>query len=405
MTFNIAHFSDTHLGYRAQVASLPNGTNIRVQDGYNALKEIVHQIVSSDVKIDVAVMSGDMFHFSKPTIKDIAIAQHYTRELARHGVRVYVLAGNHDATDIRSELAANAVIHDPDKGIHSLYEPYKKYELDEGLFLHSVAHHGLSLEDTPTISANPSDINIFTTHGAALDPKNQELLRCVDSPREQIVPMDLILDDVFSAKLLGHYHSRYAIGGGETNSLNTVYAGSTVRRGFSDDPGERGWWLVQVEVDGTVKMTPKNIKQRPQYDLKPIEGDSLSAGDLMDLIEANLEGTDQTTEAPIIRQKIFNVPRSVRLGLDKERIKELSSHALQWQLEFSMDALTAKENSEVTKKAISFGQKADLQGQFTDWVQEFKDTIPAEFRDIAIKGAEEYLKNALEKGMDKHVHN
>lgn len=402
MTFNIAHFSDLHLGYRASVASMPDGTNIRVQDGYNAFKEIVHQIVTSDVKIDAAVISGDMFHFSKPTIKDIAIAQHYLRELARHGIVVYVLAGNHDATDIRSELAANAVVDDPDKKIYSLYNPYKKYELQDGLFLHSVAHHGLSLEDTPQISASSADINIFTTHGAALDPKNEELLRCVDSPREQIIPMELMTDDIFSAKLLGHYHSRYVVGGKE---LNTVYAGSTVRRGFSDDPGERGWWLVQVEVDGSVAMTPKNITQRPQYDLKAIEGTDMSAGDIMDLIEKNLGGTNETDSAPIIRQKVFDVPRSVKLGLDRQRIKELSSHALQWQLDFLTTAVHVEDKKDTVKKNLSFGQKTDIRGQFDDWVKEFKSTVPEEFREVAIKGAEEYLTIALEKGLDNHVHN
>ena len=404
MTFNIAHFSDTHLGYRAQVASMPDGTNIRVQDGYNALKEITHQIVTSPIKIDAVVMSGDLFHFSKPTIKDIAIAQHYLREIAKYKIPVYILAGNHDATDIRSELAANAVVDDPDKGIYSLFAPYKKYELEPGLVLHSVSHHGLSLEDTPKIKASSADINIFTTHGAALDPKNEELLRCAGSPREQIIPMDLMTDDIFSAKLLGHYHSRYVVGG---SKLNTVYAGSTVRRGFSDEPGERGWWLHEIEVDGSVTMTPKNISQRPQYDLKSIEGEDLSAGDIMELIKNNLEGTDESDEAPIIRQKVFNVPRSVRLGMDRDKIKEMSKHALQWQLEFSMNATTKKEKTDNVeeKKNLSFGQKVDIKNQFDDWVKEFKNTIPTEFRDIAIKGAEEYLKNAMEKGVEKNVHN
>lgn len=404
MTYRIAHFSDTHLGYFAHQKTLADGTNIRLQDGYNALKEIAHQIVAYSPKIDAVVLSGDLFHFSKPTPKDIAIAQHYLREIAKHDIPIYVLAGNHDASDIRSEIAANAVVNDPDKRIYSLFEPYRKYELAPGLMLHAIAHHGLSMEDTPSVIASSADINIFTTHGAALDPKNQELLRCAGSSREQIIPMDLITDDMFSAKLLGHYHSRYTIGGEQFNMLNTVYAGSTVRRGFSDAPGERGWWLVEVESDGSVAMTPQNIKQRPQYDLKAIEGAELSAGDIMELLEQNLQGTNETDEAPIIRQKILNIPRSVKVGLDKDRIRELTAHTLHWQLEYPVTIHRQEEKTIDPKRNLSFGQKTDIRGQFDDWVGEFKETIPPEFRDIAIKGAEDYLKNALEKGLDKHVH-
>lgn len=400
MTYNIAFFADPHIGYKAKVKSDVSGTNVRVADGYEALREIIEQIVTSEIKIDAVVIAGDLFHYSHPTIKDISIVQYYLRKLYEHSIPVYILSGNHDATDIRSELAANAAVDDPERKIFSLFAPYQKYELADGIVLHSVAHHGLSLEETPIIEASSRDINIFTTHGAALDPKNQELMRCADSPREQIIPIDLVMDDIFSAKLLGHYHSRYAVGG---ESLNTWYSGSTIRRGFSDAPGERGWMLVQVEVDGSVKFIPKNITQRPQYDLRTINAIDMSAGDIMDLIEEHLEGTHNTTQEPIIRQKIINAPRPIREGLDRSRIVELSEHALQWQLEFSNNLTIKTEASKEDKKKLSFTKKVNVVEQYSSWVKEYEKEIPSEYKDIVIADAENYLKKALDgEVLDDH---
>lgn len=391
MSYNIAFFADPHIGYRAKVRSNQAGINIRVADGYEAFREIIEQIITHKVKIDAVVIAGDLFHYSQPTIRDITLVNYYLRKLSEVGIPVYILAGNHDATDIRSELAANAAVDDPERNIFSLFAPYHKYELTDGIVLHSVAHHGLSLEDTPQIEANSRDINIFTTHGAALDPKNQELMRCADSPREQIIPIDLVMDDIFSAKLLGHYHSRYAVGG---EALNTWYSGSTLRRGFSDAPGERGWMLVQVEVDGSVKFTPQNIKQRPQYDLKAIDATDLSAGDILDLIEEHLEGTRETEEEPIIRQKVINAPRSVREGLDRNRISELTAHTLQWQLEFTNTVVTKKESQE-NKENLSFRKKVNIVEQYSSWIKDYSKEIPSEYKEIVIADAEEYLKKAM----------
>lgn len=416
MTYRIAHAADLHLGYKDKVPANEKGTNIRAQDGYDAFRELVAQIINFPEKIDAFVLAGDLFHVSKPTIKDITVAQHYFRELSKHGIPCYILSGNHDATDIRSEIAANAVIDDPQRNIFSLINPYKKYELADGILLHSIAHHGLSAEDTPKFEVSSNDINIFTTHGAALDPKNNTLMRCMDSPREQIVPMDLITDELFSAVLLGHYHSRYEIGG--SGILNTAYAGSTLRRGFSDDAGERGWWLISVEGDGTVTFDPQNIHQRPQFDLKAIDASNLDAQQVLDQLEINLAGTRPEGDSesilngvdrmsPIVRQRVTNAPRSVRETLDRKRINTLSKHTLKWQLEFMNNASTRKEeNEEKDNKKLSFSKKINILEQFSDWVTESKKTISEEYVDIVIEDAEKILKESLETGKDiKHAHN
>jgi DNA repair protein SbcD/Mre11 len=388
-TFNIAFFADSHLDYRAKVRNNDDGINVRVQDGFDAFAEIINQIVESDIKIDAVVHGGDLFHTSRPSIRAIATAQHYLRELSKRGIPFYSVAGNHDATDIKSDLAAVAAVNDPDKNIHALFHPYEKYQLADGILLHAVSHHGLKNDEAPQVKPETSSLNLFTTHGAALDPKNKELMRCVDSPREQLIPVDLIIDDMFALKMLGHYHSRYAVG---SEVLNTWYAGSSVRRGFSDKAGERGWLLFQIDGNGSTTTTPKNIHQRSQFDLDVIDAADLSPSAVMERLEANINRTTESDDEPIVRQRIINAQRNIREGIDRKRLSEITAHMLQWQLEFVKPEFTEKEN----KNTVSFNNKqgVNLVDQYKEWAEVESKSVPEEYRTLVLENAETYLKEA-----------
>ena len=364
-SYNLAFFADTHLGYGAYPFTDAKGINLRVKDGEKALHEIVNQIIESPVPIHGVVHGGDIFHYSHPSIRDIFIFQYYVRQLAKHNIPFFGLAGNHDASDNRSNMPSVAAVDDPDKGIHALWTPYQKYQLTDGIVLHSVGHHGLSAEDAPKIVPDDNVLNIFTTHGAALDPKNNTLMNCKDSPREQIIPPEMIIDDNFIIRLLGHYHSRYPVGG---ELLKTWYAGSTVRRGFSDEVGERGWLLVKIFPDGRTEIKFNNISQRPQYDLDIIDASGLSSSDVQDIMESHISSTlyDDNTglfdedNAPIVRQKIINAPRSLRAGIDKQRIASLTKHMLHWDLSYSAPEEVVTVRKVINENGVEVEEVVDV---------------------------------------------
>lgn len=338
MTFNIAFFADAHIDYSYATRTDEKGVNLRVRDGYNALHEIITDIVAHKDVVDAVVMGGDLFHTSHPSVRSIAIVQHYLRELSRNGLTIDILAGNHDATDDRSYPAAVAVVDDPERGIYAHYTPYVKRHLADGVLLHVLSHHGLHADDAPEMEPVDGIHNIFTTHGAAIDPDNKALMRCMDSPREQIVGPEIVLSEAFDLRLLGHFHSRAFVG---HESLNTWYAGSTLRRGFSDSPGGRGWSLFKIHEDGSVEVEHHDIYQRPQFDLPLIDATGLGAAAIQEQILLHLDGTreDETNNqfnplrAPILRQRVINIPTSVRDGLDRKLITDHASHSLKWLLE------------------------------------------------------------------------
>ena len=84
----IAHFADTHLGYRQY------GLNEREEDFYRAFEKIIDDILEKGIKY--VIHSGDLFENPKPPIKALLVAQKGFEKLTQHGVEVYVIAGNHD---------------------------------------------------------------------------------------------------------------------------------------------------------------------------------------------------------------------------------------------------------------------------------------------------------------------
>lgn len=389
MTLNIAFFADSHLGYRAKVKNNSKGINVRVQDGYDALRDITRGILTSDVPIDAVIHGGDFAHTSQPSVRDISVGNFYLRKLAEAGIPVYGVGGNHDSSDIRADLPAVAAYHDPERKIHMVYEPYKKFEIADGVMLHAMSHHGLHEGDAPEIKVSSDVLNVFTTHGAAIDPKNQTLLRCIDSPREQIIPVELITEGMFNVTLLGHYHSRYAVG---NDVLNTWYAGSAIRRGFTDDPGKRGWLLIQIEPNGQVKVTPKDIPQRPQFDLPVIDAADLNPSEIMDLLELNIERTTELDMQPIVRQRIHNANRIIREGLDYDRINKLKEHMLLWQLELLKPEATVSEKK--VSASLSSNRSVSIIDNYKRFTEEASKNVPEKYRDIVVKSAEKYLTQA-----------
>lgn len=154
--------------------------------------------------------------------------------------------------------------------------------------------------------------------------------------------------------------------------------------------------MVKVSDTGHVTITPKNVSQRPQYDLDVIDAAGLAAAEVMDLLTINLNRTKDAEQAPIVRQRIINVHKGIREGLDQEKLSELTSHMLLWQLEKKRpEEVEAELNGNKQKSAsLDRQQSLDIVQNFKGWVTEQVQAVPEQYRDNVAKDAEEYLLNA-----------
>lgn len=407
MAFYIGLVADTHIGYRDGKKITDEGVNIREQDGYEALSEIVDKFLElyDAGRLHVVVIAGDLFHTSHPSIRAITWVQFQMRRLAKAEIPVYILAGNHDASDERANIASVAPINDTNRGIYALYKPAARYKIehpdtDGDIYLHAIAHHGLSAHEAPEITPIDGAVNILTTHGAAIDPKNKILLHCQDSPREQIIPPEIMLNEDINVRLLGHYHTRGEVVPG------TYYAGSTLRRGWSDEPGKRGITLFRVEADGkTVVDEYIDIYQRPQYDLEMIDAKGLTSEEIEEQVLANLARTELDAQGnpiqPLLRQNVTNVSPTVRNLINRSLLHKAASHGLTWKLNLETQLFERPDVSE----ALDLDNRHSFTGQgilkmYDDYAQEYKKSLTQmteDEQDAVVSKGQEYLKRANEK--------
>lgn len=370
MGFRIGFFSDTHLGYAAKVRShAASGVNERVRDGMKALHETISGMLDADV--DLVIQGGDLFHRSWPQIAEVVIARRELERLAAAGIPVIVNTGNHDAAAERGKTSATAAVHDPDRGIVSVIEPYRIIRPVDGLAIHALSHYGLARAERILPEPVDGDINILTAHGTAAIP-GHEIFACADSPGEQPIGLDLLTDTRFAATALGHYHGMGALPGLET----AWYAGSALRRGFSDPEGGRGWLLIEIDESGQVTVTPQYITQRPQYDLPVIDAAGLTGAEVHERVKANLATID--IHDAIIRQVVTNVTATHRAGIDLPTLGHATADALQWmpvlrrpeEQVIMLDAAGPDSTPiDVAATSLATVGSVDLPSAFRTWVE------------------------------------
>jgi len=392
MSYRIAHFSDTHLGYSARCRAHSSGINMRNRDGLLGMRQTVDQIIDTDV--DMVVHSGDLFHRSHPAVGEIAWARRQLERLHEAGMPVVSVTGNHDFANDRGKSPATAAVHDPSRGIEVVTEPYRIIRPVEGLNIHAVSHIGVAAVERSVPEPVAGEVNIFTSHGAAQVP-GHEVFACIDSPGEAVIGYD-ILTMPWEVTLLGHYHGMGPLPGFDSGERGQAwYAGSLLRRGFSDPAGGRGWLLVTIDDSGTVSVERQYVDQRPQHDLPVIDATGLSGSQVEEAIRENLSRVE--VGDAIMRQRVINCPLSVRRGVDTKALTDLTEDALVWQLEFTRPADPAFAElgeKEAAVESLTTAGTADLPTMFGSWFQGYaEDTgLSEEVRPLVVEAGVKLLR-------------
>lgn len=393
MTYTIAVASDTHLGYAARCRiHPPSGINERVRDGYRGFRETVDQIIAAEP--DVFIHAGDLFHRSHPSIADITWARRQLERLAVAGIPVFGTTGNHDFANERGKQPATAAVNDPDRGITMVTDPLGMYRPVDGLSIHLLSHLGLIAADRAMPEPVDGDVNVLAAHGAAQVP-GHPIFACVDSPGEAVIGYD-VLTMPWNVTLLGHYHGMNPLPGFDRGDTGQAwYAGSLLRRGFSDPAGGRGWLLVTVHDNGTVSVDRQYVTQRNQFDLPMIDAADLNGSDVEERIRVNLAAVDMPDA--IIRQRVVNCPLPVRRAVDTAALNTIADAALTWQLEFSRPVVAEFADLGEQDHAVgslSTAGSADLPAMWGSWFGGYADTVgmPVDTRSEVVVAGTELLR-------------
>lgn len=391
-----AFFADTHLDYaitgrggeggRKVVTDPKTGLNVRVRDGYLALHETVTQILEAHAvePIDAVIHGGDLFHYATPTPTSAAHASREFRRLTNEGVRVLVVAGNHDCSGLRSRVPAIASLHDPKCGVDVVVEPQRVINLGEAR-IHFISHLGLVPDMVaPIPRANKDEIDVLVSHGVAALP-DHPLFKVIEAPNERMLSGALLTDPNWSAVLLGHYHSRGALPG----LPHAWYAGSALRRGFSDGPGERGWLLCTLRTNGSVEIHPRNIRQRPQHDLPIVDAQGLTAREVNEHILANLAAVPLA--GAIVRQRVRNCSGAIANSLDVRGFALATDATLSWQLRPEAPETSPNTSGEVL--GFHEAKRVDLAAAWGEWATRWP-SLPPEYADAVVASGTKRLADA-----------
>lgn len=356
-----------HLGYQSTGMRIDRetGWNQRIVDGHFAHEATMRAMLAAGV--DGIVDGGDLTHWNKPVPRDVTVANRVDDLRAAAGVWAVGNSGNHCAgggNDLsamgvmhRPALGIRAVFPNPERGLDDGIGPYPGlYEihtsesnsnLPDGLAMHFISHYGLSknladvgidIDPTPL----PGHVNLFFSHGVFAT--DERLYQCIDPHgEERPIPGEWALRG-WDAMILSHYHTLGAVPGyGDGDRGQVWYTGSSLRRGFSDEAGQRGWLSVTVRDTGKVKITPHAIWQRPQHDLPIIDAADLTVADLDDAITGNIDSVDLYDSdsqrltghgGAILRQRVTGTTLTQRQGLASlhGRFSTLTQDAAQWKV-------------------------------------------------------------------------
>lgn len=405
----LAHLSDIHAGYSSGRKVNSQGINLRLADGYIALNKMITDIIAEEV--DVVLVAGDTFHSANADSKTIIYVQNQFRRLAKARIPVYILAGNHDVTDTREDIAISRILHDPARKIESFIAPYEVRKISDNIVLHMVSHHAYADQADTLLKIKPIDgmINIFSSHGSVINAETQEKLHTEGSPREVIIPTAL-LEEGFDATLLGHIHERQFVKVSKDLD-NVFYNGSLIRRGYADGVSdlERGWTLWDIDEE-TGLFTPefRKIAQRPQYDFEIIDAKNLSSIEISDIIINNLKETQlsnndfDASTAPILRQTIKDISIAKYSALDWKNIEENSKHALNGTLPIKKITTLANLNVK-NKKNSEIVSSNDIIKAYDSWVEssEELEKIDKNSKKQIIEQARSFIELGREKVLDE----
>jgi DNA repair exonuclease SbcCD nuclease subunit len=348
----LAHVSDTHVGYEAYRRVAASGENQRGVDILRAFLRAGRDIADWDPPL--VIHSGDVAERPHIPIRHMLGVRQWLAELAAirpDGSRrqVVVIAGNHDLPAQRREACFLELYRDL-PGVHIVTDgPACITFTDAGtpggpsgdlarVRLWAVPHDSLKDlgRDGGFADITPAEgwLNLLVAHGVA---GGSDLYRRVQG-REYTIPTDL-LGRAWDYVALGHWHRPGPIGvsGKRVTGGRVWYAGSTENMGFGDvidNDDVRGWNAVTLHPGDLPTVERRPIPIRTMYRLGVVDGAGATPADIEAALLGRVQAAAQRGQLAdaVVGQRVRNVPREVWSLVDLTAVRAAAEPALHWEV-------------------------------------------------------------------------
>lgn len=327
----LVHVADLHLGFRQYQRLTESGINQREADVARTFRAVIDRTI--ELRPDVVVVAGDVFHSVRPTNPAIlqAVRQFLRLRAELPEAAICLVAGNHDApktteTGCILRLFSDLGIHVADS------EPQRFAFPDRALSI-------LAVPDTPaaqSVAFEPDPgarFNVLVLHGeiaGVLPPRATP----TDRATVEIAP-EALGAERWSYVALGHYHVHRRI------APNAYYAGAidyTSQNIWGELAEERetatgGKGIVERDLaTGTHRFHALRVT-RALADLVPIDARDMSAAELDAAIRDRVEGCPGGIDDKIVRLIVKDVPRHIVRELDPRAQRDYRRRALHFHLD------------------------------------------------------------------------
>lgn len=389
----IGHLADLHLGYRAYHRLAAGGVNARERDVSSAFHQAIKRLV--ELKADLVVVAGDVFHTVRPSNAAIADAFRQFARLRRALPRapIVIIAGNHDSPrslETESILRLLAEIDD----VHVVDRKTEWIDLKRlDTRVLCLPHNALVSGGLGSLEpGRQAGCNVLVMHATVRGPEVDDLLGYVGEFGGAQVDMSDIRVEHWDYIALGHYHIATPL------APNMWYSGALERTATNIwiETQPKGFVTYDTEAG---RATFHAIETRPIVDLARIsaqveDGSFLSPAELDARMRKAVDDVQGGIDGKIVRMILANVPRELFRDLDHRRLREYRARALHFHLDVRRPP-RRPTRSDKPRRRVSLEEEAEafLVGEWTPSGRDIKKT-----KLVAL--AKQYLAQAADEGSD-----
>ena len=255
----ICHLSDSHLGagesFQRRAAS---GLTERQEDIIGGFIEAIDRII--EIKPDLCLHSGDLFHTVRPLNSIMAVAARQLHRLAAvNGIPTVIIAGNHDAPrqpHVGAPLDVLRQIDNLHVAASGKAERFRVAGSSVCALPHCLTPSILKDQLEYCHPESEAGVDILVAHGVAAGMPEFSMADL----GELELPLEIMRK--FDYVALGHYHNFRRVLG------RAWYAGSTERLSQSEREAAKGFAVVELDP---FEVRFEAVRARPMVDLAQID--------------------------------------------------------------------------------------------------------------------------------------
>jgi DNA repair exonuclease SbcCD nuclease subunit len=326
----LVHLADLHLGFRQYQRQTANGLNQREADVASAFRKTIDAVI--ELRPDVIVIAGDVFHAVRPTNPAILSAYtHFARLVQMLPDTVIVMvAGNHDTPRttetgcllrLFSSLGIRVVDTEP-KSIRFPEQDLNVFAVPDGV------------RPRPRLEPDPSvRYNVLLMHDEVEGVINR-FGSLIERPATDL-PLSELGAEKWDYVALGHYHVYHEVAPNAFYSGSIEYASTNVWGEVDDERSKNvpGKGFIEHNLaTGEHRFHPISLARRV-VDIPEVRGEGLTASQLSEAIVAAVEACEGGIDDRIVRLIVRDVPRHILRDLDHRKIREFKRRALHFLLD------------------------------------------------------------------------